>query len=267
MVADTWYFSVSQDFFGDLSNLSFSYSRGDDEVRQNGNEDFEEDILRQNYRLGLSQVLRPDLILALNYEAITDEGYLNNPYRSYRYLSDPLDPDAGYQFAQEVYPETRTSDAASLRLLYYLPWRAALGASYRYFSDDWGVDAHTAQFSYTHTFHDRWIFDASYRYYQQSAADFYSDLFLVPSQDEKDYRARDKELSEFSSNSLSLYLSYELPVRHRLLDKSSVSLQWDKIFFDYDNFSDLTGVAATPGQEQLYNFNADVIKLLVTLWY
>ena len=265
--ADTWYFSVSQDFFGDLSNLSFSYSRGDDEVRQNGNDDFEEETVRHSYRLGLSQVLRPDLIIAFNYETITDEGYLNNPYRSYRYLSDPLDPAAGYQFAQEVYPDTRTSDAARLRLHYYLPWRATLGASYRYFSDDWGIDAHTVQISYTHTFRKRWILDAKYRYYEQSAADFYSDLFLVASQDEKDYRARDKELSQFTSNSLSLYLSYELPVRHRLVDKSAVSLQWDKIFFDYDNFTDLTNGDALPGQEKLYNFNADVIKLLITLWY
>jgi hypothetical protein len=265
--ADTWFVGVSQDFFGDLSKLSFSYSRGDDTVRQNGNEDFEEDVVRHNYRLGLSQVLRPDLILAFNYETITDEGYLNNPYRSYRYLSDPLDPEAGYQLAREVYPDTRTSDAASLRFMYYLPWRATLGASYRYFTDDWGIDAHTAQISYTHTFRDRWILDARYRYYEQSAADFYADLFLAPSQDDKDYRARDKELSQFNSNSLSLHLSYELPMRHRLMDKSAVSLQWDRIYFDYDNFSDLTDVTATPGEEELYRFNADVIKLLFTIWY
>jgi hypothetical protein len=203
----------------------------------------------------------------LNYEAITDEGYLNNPYRSYRYLSEPLDPEAGYQFSQEVYPDTRTSDAASARLLYYLPWRATVGGSYRYFSDDWGITAHTAQISYTHTWHDRWIFDLKYRHYQQGAADFYSDLFLVPSQDDKDYRARDKELSEFTNNSVSLYLSYELPVQRSLIEKSSISLQWDKLFFDYDNFSDLRDVTAIPGQEQLYDFNADVIKLLITVWY
>ena len=46
------------------------YSRGDDVVRQNGNEQFEEDVQRQNYRLGLSQVMRPDLILALNYNKV-----------------------------------------------------------------------------------------------------------------------------------------------------------------------------------------------------
>ncbi len=265
--ADTWYVGVSQDFFGDLSQLSFSYSRGEDEVRQNGNDEFAEDISRHSFRVGLSQILRPDLLAAFNYEFITDEGYLNNPYRSYRYLSNPLEPQDGYQFAQEVYPRTRSSDAASLRLLYHLPWRATLGASYRYFSDDWGITAHTGRLSYTHTFSERWILDARYRYYTQGAADFYADLFLVPSQDEKDYRARDKELSQFTSNTVSLHLSYELPLRHRLMDKSAISLQWDRLFFDYDNFTDLTDVSDMPGQETLYNFNADVLKLLITIWY
>jgi hypothetical protein len=265
--SDTFYFSVSQDFFGDLSNLSFGYSRGEDEVRQNGNSDFSEDVTRNNYRVGFSQILRANLIMAINYEAITEEGYLNNPYRSYRYLTNPLNPQEGYQFAQEVYPNTRTSDAANLRLKYHMPWRGTLGGSYRYFSDDWGIRAHTAQLTYTHAWSDRWIFDFKYRYYQQDAADFYSDLFLVPSQDDRDYRARDKELSQFNSNSFSLYVTYQLPLQRRYLDRSAVSLQYDRILFDYDNFSDLTDSTAVAGEEALYDFNADVIKLLFTLWY
>jgi hypothetical protein len=265
--ADTWYFSVSQDFFGDLTNLSFGYTRGDDEVRQNGNDEFSEEIERNNYRVGLSQVLRPNLIMAFNYESISDEGYLNNPYRSYRYLTDPLDPAAGYQFAQEVYPNTRTSDAASARLLYHLPFRATIGGSYRYFTDDWGIDAHTAQVSYTQSFFDHLIVDLKYRYYEQNGADFYSDLFLAPSQDDKDYRARDKELSEFNSNTFSLYLSYETPLRYRFLEKVAVSLQWDRIYFDYDDFSDLRDQTAIPGDESLYDLDADVIKVLLSIWY
>ena len=132
--ADTYYFSASQDFFGDLTNITFGYARGDDEVRQNGNDDFVEEIERNAYRIGISQVLSPRLLMAFNYEAITDEGYLNNPYRVYRYLTDPLDPSAGFQQATEVYPNTRTSDAAGLKFLYHMPWRGSLGTGYRYFT-------------------------------------------------------------------------------------------------------------------------------------
>jgi hypothetical protein len=265
--ADTYFFNVSQDFFGDLTNLSFGYARGDDEVRQNGNDEFREEIERHSYRVGISQVLAPNLLLALNYEAITDEGYLNNPYRVYRYLTNPLDPSQGFQQATEVYPDTRTSDAAGLKLLYRLPWRASLGAGYRYFTDDWGIDAHTGQIGYTHAFGSHWIVDLKYRYYDQGAADFYSDLFQFASQDDKDFRARDKELSDMNSQTFSVYVSYERPIGFGPLDKAGFSLQYDHIMLDYDNFSDLRDTEALPGEERLFDMDADVFKALFTIWY
>lgn len=265
--ASTFAVGVSQDFFGDLTTLSLGYVLGQDDVFQNGNEAFAAEIDRHSFRLGLTQVLTPRLLAEFNYELITDEGYLNNPYRSYRYLSDPLDPAAGYQFATEVYPRTRTSDAASLRLRYRLPWHAALGGSYRFFTDDWGISSHTSSLSYTHVLFDHWTVDVKYRWYDQSGADFYQDLFLFPSQDEKDYRARDKELSDFGNQTVSLYLSYQRPLNWRFGYRAGLTLQYDRISFDYDNFTDLTQASDIPGQEPQYSFDADVIKLLLTLWY
>ena len=265
--ADTYYFNVSQDFFGDLSTLTFGYSLGQDEVYQNKNDAFAEDTDRHHYRVGLSQIATPSMLIGIDYELITDEGYLNNPYRSYRYLTDPLDPSAGFQFAQEVYPDTRTSDAAALRFLYYLPERRTIGGGYRYFTDDWGIDAHTVHMGYTQVWRDHWTVDIKYRYYQQDAADFYSDLFTFASQDEKDWRARDKELSKFNNHTLSAYLSYERPVRYYLFEKMALTLQWDHIWFDYDNFTDLRVTVDTPGEEPTYDFEADVYKVIFTLWY
>jgi hypothetical protein len=265
--ADTYYFSASQDFFGDLTNVTFGYARGDDEVRQNGNDDFVEEIERNSYRVGISQILTPKLMMALNYEAITDEGFLNNPYRVYRYLSNPLDPSQGYQQSQEVYPDTRTSDAAGVKAMYYLPWRATVAGGYRYFTDDWGIDAHTAEFSYTHTFGSHFLVELRYRYYEQSAADFYSDLFLFASQDDKDYRARDKELSDMSSQTVSLYMTYEQPLGFGPFEKAAFTLEYDRLMLDYDNFSDLRDTAALPGEEELFDMDADVFKVLFTIWY
>jgi len=265
--ADTWYLNVSQDFFGDLTTVTFGYTRGEDDVYQNGNAEFAGDIERQHFRLGVSQIATPSLLLSLDYELITDEGYLNNPYRSYRYLSDPLDPAAGYQFAREVYPDTRTSDAAALRGLYYLPGRHTMGGGYRYFTDDWGIDAHTLDIGYTHAWNEHWVFDLKYRYYWQTGADFYSDLFEFASQDDKDWRARDKELSEFDNQTVSLYVTYERPLRYRLFERAAVVLQWDHVWFDYQDFSDLRAAVDTPGEEPAYDFEADILKLVFTLWY
>lgn len=265
--ADSVYFNISQDFFGDLTNISFGYSLGQDEVMQNGNEDFAEDIRRHNYRVNISQILTPKLIVDAGYELITDEGFLNNPYRNYRYLVDPLDPNAGYQQAQEVYPATRTSDAAAVRFKYHLPWQATTGGQYRFFTDDWGIKAHTAQLTYTHRLFQNWYVDLKYRYYQQTAANFYGDLFLVAAQDEKDFRARDKELSQFDNHTASIYISYTPKISFSVVDKLALTLQWDRIWFNYDNFTDLRQVTAVPGEEVLYELEADVVKLVFTLWY
>ncbi|MFT6285516.1 MAG: hypothetical protein ACJA09_000251 [Alcanivorax sp.] len=59
---------------------------------RNGNDDSAEDIDGKNFRFGMSQRLTPKNIMGLDYKLIIDESYLNDSYRSYRYLNDPLEP-------------------------------------------------------------------------------------------------------------------------------------------------------------------------------
>ncbi|MFQ5488934.1 MAG: DUF3570 domain-containing protein, partial [Gammaproteobacteria bacterium] len=168
-------FSISQDLFGDLTTVILGYVRGWDKIGKRGDPDFSEDADRQRYRIGISQILTKNLIVALNLETVTDEGFLNNPYRSVRFL-DPASA-LGYSFESEVYPRTRTSNAIALRGRYYLPYRASLLGEYRYYNDSWGIGAHNIALGYTHAWREHWLFDLKYRYYTQGHADFYSDLF------------------------------------------------------------------------------------------
>ena len=261
--ASTASFDVSQDLFGDLTTVSFGFSRGWDEVRRRGDRDFEEPVDRRSYRVGVTQVVTPSLMMNLAYETITDEGFLNNPYRSVRYL-DPDSP-AGYAYQPEVYPRTRTSNAASLGARYFLPYRAAVHGEYRWFTDTWGIDAHTLRLGYTHPLGPRWLLEGGLRWYDQSAADFYADLF--PREDAQNFLARDKELSTFTSLMLSLGASYELPpFGAGFLQRSTVNLFYDRIRYEYDDFRDVTA-GGTPGAERLYGFDADVIRLFFSGWF
>jgi len=261
--ANTASFDVSQDLFGDLTTISFGFSRGWDEVRKRGDPEFEEPVDRRSYRLGLSQIVTPSLMMGFAYETITDEGYLNNPYRSVRYL-DPDNP-VGFSFQPEVYPSTRTSNAAALSARYFLPYRAAVQGEYRYFTDTWGVDASTARVGYTHPLGARWILEAGYRWYDQSAADFYSDLF--PRRDAQNFMGRDKELGTFTSQMLSVGATYELPgFGWSFLQRSTVNLFYDRIRYDYDDFRDVTAGGA-PGTEPLYGFDADVLRVFISGWF
>ena len=262
--ANSGFISISQSFFGDLSTISLAYAKGKDDVGMINN-DFLEKAERDIYKIGLSQILTKNSLLGFNLEMITDEGYLNNPYRSYRFL-DPTDTTDGYGNATEVYPETRTSYAAALRVLYYLPYRASLKGEYRFFNDSWGITAHTYDISYVHPLSSRWTVEGHYRYYSQGQADFYKDLF--PFQDAETYMGRDKELSSFSDFTVGGGITYEFGqgvIPH--IDKVKFTALVDYMKFTYDNFRDVTKPSVIPGDEPLYEFDAWVTRLGFTFEY
>ena len=263
--ADTINFGLSQEIFGGLTTVSMGYGSGSDTVGNNTDPDFSEAVDRKNYRLGLTQVITRHMLVDLAYEAISDEGYLNNPYRSVRYL-DSNNPDGkGFSYQPEVYPNTRTSNAVAVQSRYYLDPRSAVYGGYRFFTDDWGIDAHTLDVGYIRPLAGGWILDAGYRFYTQDSADFYSDLF--PYKDAQNYLARDKELSSFNSHTLRFGVSYDiLGDGWHFVDKGSVNLYYDHIMFDYDDFRNVLD-GGEPGAEPLYDFSADVIQLFVSIWF
>jgi len=255
--------NISQDTFGDLTNLSLGLAYSDNEVKRNGDEFFAEQSRQYRIRAGISQILTRNLSMNLNFEAVTDEGYLNNPYRSVRYIDNSQPAGVGYQ--SEVYPNTRNSFATKISASYFLPYRAALFVHYRYFSDSWQIDASDIEISYRHPIADVFELELKVRQYQQTQASFYSDLF--PYNDAQNYLARDKELSEFDDLTLGLGFTYLVPPKYVYGDlKSEVSLQWDYIKFDYKNFRDPTA-GTVVASEPLYGFSANVIRLFYSLYF
>jgi hypothetical protein len=276
-VADTAFFALSQDMFGDLTTVSLSYKRGWNDVFRNvkladgskvRDPTFADIADSRGYALGLSQILTRNLILGLNYEVITDEGYLNSPYRSVRYF-DPGSP-RGFSLQKELYPRTHTSNAASVRLKYYLPYRASLDSQGRFYTDTWGVNAWNVDFTYTQPVWKRWIFDGHLRYYKQTAADFYSDLF--PRASSQNFLARDKELATYDAITVGVQASYDFQIpRVRWIQKSSVTARVEHMTINYDDFRDATatdpanGILA--GAEPLYKLNANIFQLFVSIYF
>jgi hypothetical protein len=262
--AETFTFGVSQDLFGDLTTVSLGYSLGNDTVGRRGDALFNEAVERQHYRLGLSQILTKNLLLGLSFEAITDEGFLNNPYRLVRYL----DPTAaqGYSYEREIYPRTRSSDAGSIRMRYYLPYRAALHAEYRQYGDTWDIQADTFEIGYTHPLESGWTFEGKWRTYSQTRADFYADLF--PRAGYQNFMARDKELSTFSSQTVRLGVSYDI-VRGgwKFVERGTFNVVYDHLMFDYEDFRDLTQRGGVAGSEPSLSFGANVFQVFVSFWF
>ena len=260
--AATTYFGISQEMFGGMTTVSLGFTQGDNIVMQTGKDDFRDFATFRNYRASLAQVLTKNLILSLTYDAITDEGFLNNPYRQVRYS----DGSGGYLFQPERYPRTRTSNAASFNLRYFLPYRAAIYGGYRYFVDDWNIKSDTFETGYVHPLGDNWIIEASLRYYVQTQANFYNDLF--PYFDAQNYLARDKELSDFSNYSFGLGLSYDFESDNLLIfERGSANLYFTYINFTYNNFRDIRVTGVNAGDEPLYSFSAVVTRLYFSFWF
>ena len=210
----------------------------------------------------MTQILTRNLITALNFETITDEGFLNNPYRTVRYL-DPTD-GRGYSYEQELYPRTRTSNALGVRARYHLPYRAAVQAEYRYFIDTWDIESHTASLTYVQPVGD-WTFEGKVRYHTQTGAHFFSDLFSRS--EATNFRGRDKELSPLSSTTLKFLVTYEfMDDSWGPIDRGSVTFSIDHLMIDYEEFRDLRGTAPV-GEEPLFSMGANVIQLFVSFWY
>lgn len=265
--AGTFSFNIAQDLFGDLTTLSMGFSKGSDTVRKRNDPGFEGEIDRWSYRVGLSQILTKRLMMGANLEVITDEGYLNNPYRSFRYL-DPEDPTrSSYRLATEIYPRTRTSNAISVSARYFLPYRAALHGSYRFFTDTWGIGAHTIEVGYVHPWRSSpWTFEASLRFYRQNHADFYADLFET--RDFQNFMGRDKELSTFTNKSIHVGASYAFAKDGwRFIKRGTVNLFYDRMMFDYDDFRDASDRSRVAGTEPLYSFGANVFQCFVSIWF
>jgi Protein of unknown function (DUF3570) len=272
-ISNTSSFSLSQDMFGDLTTVTLGFTKTNDKVGEN-NGTADTPIVNwlghaqaSSYDAGLSQILTKNLIAGLNLDVITDSGYLANPYRAIRFV-DSSNPK-GYSLASQVYPDTHTSTAVQVQAKYFLPYRAAVTGLYRYYTDTWGVVGNTYEIDYTQAIRNIWIFEGRVRYYKQSQADFYSDLF--PFADSQNFTARDQNLAALDNTTIGAKITYAfLPNGWKIFKRATVTFDISRIQFNYNDFRNIKyyGVPQyQPGTEPLYGFNATVGQLYISMFF
>jgi Protein of unknown function (DUF3570) len=269
--SNTAFANVSQSMFGDLTTVSFGFSRGWDRVLEAnphslanvlGKVTFVGDADHRTWTVGVSQVLTRNLLLGLNFETDENSGYLRSPYRQVRFVTG----SGQIGFGPANTPSTRSGNAASAQLKYYLPWHAAVDGNYRFYNDTWGIQANTTKIGYTQPLFTSWTFDAMARYYWQTHATFYSDLF--PFQDAQNFESRDRELAQFHTLTYGLGASYEFhPTWTHFIERGTVNLDVQRMRIDYQDFRNNLAASAIPGDEPLYSFNANIMQFFISLWY
>jgi Protein of unknown function (DUF3570) len=270
--AKTAFFSVSQSMFGDLTTISFGFTRGWDKVGEDSYLDghyadggrmttWLGDADHRNWQASISQVLTRNLLMSVNFETDESDGYLQNPYRTARYLN----AEGLVQSEAQVTPNTRTGNAGSIQLKYYLPWHAALDGNYRIYHDTWGILAHTLGAGYTQPLFGDWTLTGTLRYYRQNAANFYGDLF--PFEDSQNFMSRDRELAQFQDLTVGVGASWQFhPSWPHWLEKGSLNLSYDRMHVAYDDFHNFT-VGGLPGGVPAYAFDAGITQFFISLWY
>ena len=111
--------------------------------------------------------------LALDF--VMQDGLLSTPFQRV-YFSDVADSFIEqFQLADDVeqLPDSRFKVALGGRLNYYIDETFVVRTFYRYYFDDWGITSHTISVEVPIKLSDKFTIYPSYRFYNQSAADYF----------------------------------------------------------------------------------------------
>jgi hypothetical protein len=118
---------------------------------------------------GLAQIVNRNTLLQLGLSVSTFDGFLTDPYKR-AFVNSSVRPEAR--------PGSKNQYAASARLRYFVnDAKAAVHLDYRYYLDDWSVEAHTLEFSWKQRLPSGWRLSPAIRYHSQESASFYAPYF------------------------------------------------------------------------------------------
>ncbi len=165
--------SVNYDFKQQTINLSASTSYGwdvitplADEEDYDGDNALDESESKSNMHVDvvLTAVLTPSTVVRIGAEVNEVRGIQHNSYRSVY---------AGGTGQPERHPDKRSRRDAFIKLNRYFQNRSSVNLSYKYYTDDWGVDSHTIGARLNQYLTRRVLVRYRYRYYTQGDAWFY----------------------------------------------------------------------------------------------
>jgi len=180
---------------------------------------------RNSYSLSvsLSQILSKNAQVSLFFDLVQQQGWLGNPMQRV-YFGDRDNHYIGnaqnipnytsssntdvFQLADDIerLPNTRFKVPIGIRLNYFINETISLRTYYRYYFDSWGVNAHTANVEVPIKLTDRFTIYPTYRYYTQTAADYFAPFEQNLSTQQ--YYTSDFDLSKFNAHQYGMGVSY-----------------------------------------------------------
>lgn len=159
--------------------------------------------------LGLSQILGKKLQGALFMDAVLQKGLLSTPFQRV-YFGDTNDFFIEeFQLADDVerLPNSRFKLPLGVRLNYYLNDTFVLRSYYRFYYDDWGIRAHTANLEVPVKISDAFTLYTNYRFYSQTASDYFYEK--EEAQSTFRYYTSDYDLSSYNAHQYGMGIQYK----------------------------------------------------------
>ncbi|HVN37811.1 MAG TPA: DUF3570 domain-containing protein [Myxococcota bacterium] len=169
----------------------FSWGRIEPTDAESFGRDSEEQKQQGSMFVSLAQVLGRNAAIQGTLQYQVDHGFLSDPYkRAFVVSTSTPEPDTR--------PDLRNQVSFLARYRQHIPFlRGTLHADYRFYYDDWHIDAHTFEFAWYQMLWDSFRIIPSVRYYTQSQADFYAPYYLNPRGN--DLYSSDYRLSPYGS--------------------------------------------------------------------
>ena len=171
-----------------------------------------------NFTATYSQVLTKRLQVAISTELVSQNGLLSTPFHRVYFRDNPdlnkapataadnFSPRVATAARIELLPRARFKYPVSLRLNYYASDLIQIRAFYRFYNDNFGIRAHTAELELPVKVTPFFVVYPFYRYHQQTAATYFGG-FLEHSVADA-YYTSDYDLSAFTAHKVGLGFRY-----------------------------------------------------------
>jgi hypothetical protein len=202
---------------------------------------------------GVTQVIDRSSLFQVNLTLSESDGYMTDPYKIVSVVDDVSGEPVDQLY--ENRPDSRSRQGLYGKYRKTLPNNDIFTASYRYMTDDWGIDSNTFDFSYRLKFSNGYYLQPRLRFYDQTEADFYSYFLLdgdpLPGEVSADYR-----LGEMEATTVGIKFGREVDRQH----------SWSVRLEQYEQTGESSPSAAV-GQLRDQDLYPDVTATIVQLSY
>lgn len=172
---------------------------------------------------GFSQILTKRFQFSVFFDVLQQQGLLSTPYHRI-YFADKTNFFIGqpqyianyenttntgvFKLADDIerLPNTRFKLPIGARINYYINEYLVLRTYYRYYSDDWDIQAHTASVELPFKLSDKFTVFPTFRYYKQTASKFYAPYEMHLSSEQ--FYTSDPDLANFGTKQLGFGINY-----------------------------------------------------------